>query len=686
MTNSIDTFSYLSINKIADLTGVSIRTLQKRCKDKKYTCRITESVGRNGKKYEILLGSLEQNLQEKIFLNIQTNYLPNLLQEGGKFSLPCLTNVQSPSFSLENKISTSNLNFNGAVMPSSINSSFPSKKVIPQKAKDIALSKFNIVESWLDFRADKKDKKEADKLFLLAYNSLPNFTKQRKILGEISLKSIYNWSKTLKDNNNDYYSLINNYKYTGFYELKTTLTDDEKQEFIKLYYTDAQFDLLTAYKLIKYYHNKQGLEIKSEATYRRFANFIKKLHYDFTILSREGEKALKDKVAPFIKRDTSMLEVGDILVADGNKLDFMIKNPFTGKQARAIMVVFMDWASRDFLGYEIMFSENTQCIASALRNAIIRLGKMPKSVYMDNGRAFKSRFFIGNDKFDETEFRGIYEHLGIKKAFAKPYNGKSKIIERSFGSFVKSCPPAVSSYIGSSITKKPAHLLRNEKFHKEIHKNDKVPTLEQAKQIIEAWLDFYRSQLHPVIKDKTIGELFEQGKGSGVDIELLNELMMDEVIRKIDRTTVKLFDLEYTCKELYGISGKVKVKYSLSNLETVLIYSLKGDFIGKAELIKTYNAMAKYFGNVIDIYSVKQAQKAQNAFIKNTMKKTKLLTGNGKVFENIPWAQITDNSPDIKLIEDKKTASKPKFDPLEGFYERNSHLLKKKEGENNYGN
>ena len=59
--------------------------------------------------------------------------------------------------------------------------------------------------------------------------------------------------------------------------------------------------------------------------------------------------------------------------------------------------------------------------------------------------------------------------------------------------------------------------------------------------------------------------------------------------------------------------------------------------------------------------------------------------GNGKPFEDVQWAQITNNTPDIKLIEDK-SIPKPKFDPLEGFYERNSHLLKKKEGENIYGN
>lgn len=40
-----------------------------------------------------------------------------------------------------------------------------------------------------------------------------------------------------------------------------------------------------------------------------------------------------------------------------------------------------------------MMTESTQCIASALRNSILNLGIIPKVVYQDNGRAFKSRFF-----------------------------------------------------------------------------------------------------------------------------------------------------------------------------------------------------------------------------------------------------------------------------------------------------
>lgn len=51
-----------------------------------------------------------------------------------------------------------------------------------------------------------------------------------------------------------------------------------------------------------------------------YAKWFKDNNYDKWILARDGEKALSDKVEPYIKRDASLLEVGDILVADGHIL------------------------------------------------------------------------------------------------------------------------------------------------------------------------------------------------------------------------------------------------------------------------------------------------------------------------------------------------------------------------------
>lgn len=79
-------------------------------------------------------------------------------------------------------------------------------------------------------------------------------------------------------------------------------------------------------------------------------------------------------------------------------------------------------------------SENTQCIASALRNAILNLGRIPKVVYQDNGRAFRAKYFQ-NCNFDEAGFNGVYANLGIKSVFAKVRNAKAKPIERFFLEF-----------------------------------------------------------------------------------------------------------------------------------------------------------------------------------------------------------------------------------------------------------
>lgn len=659
---------YLDIKTVSSICKISYSALIKRCQRHKYQTRLVQSKGgKSGLKYEILFSSLEPELQYKIINNSK-----NLCIQGGTADKYCLHNKNTPvsleNFQIDTFIQRGTLGENNSLsIPVFLNNNDNFLKTIPQEAKNLALAKVDIISNWREFIKDKKDKNKANEEFICAYNSGLLFESLFKIVGKISKRSLYRWQKTLKDNNSNYFSLINGYQYSSEKTLNTSLTDFEKQEFIKLYFNDAQFNLSSAYNIMKYKFSQIGLNIKSITTFRRFVEYIKKNHNDFNVLARYGEKALKDNVAPYIKRDTSDFKVGDVLVADGNKLDFMIINPFTGKPARAVLVVFQDWASKDIAGFEIMLSENTQCISSALRNSIIRLGKIPKYVYMDNGRAFRGKYFTKVESFKQCGFQGIYQNLGIKTIFAKPYNGRAKIVERFFGDFVKTCPPAVSSYIGSSISKQPAHNKRNEKFHKELHKEDKIPTIKQAKIIIEEWLKFYRSSKHPHDKTKTVGEIFESGKGSGVDIELLDELMMSSVLRTARKNTIKLFNQEYTTAALYGKTGKFLVKYSLFDISKIKIYTQKGEYIGEASAIIPIKALAKEYGSACDYYTFKKQQKEQNMLIKNTIKKTKELLTTSKPFDDIPWSQAQD----VIEIEPKRIKKK-----LEITCYENAHLFK----------
>ena len=108
-----------------------------------------------------------------------------------------------------------------------------------------------------------------------------------------------------------------------------------------------------------------------DITFRRYAEWFRDNNFDKWTLARDGEKALKDKVSPFIVRNAALLKAGQVLVADGHSLNFQVINPFTGKPCRATLLGFLDWKSTALVGYEIMMSENTQCIASALRNSIL---------------------------------------------------------------------------------------------------------------------------------------------------------------------------------------------------------------------------------------------------------------------------------------------------------------------------
>ena len=60
--------------------------------------------------------------------------------------------------------------------------------------------------------------------------------------------------------------------------------------------------------------------------------------------------AFHDKVEQYIVRDISKIEVGDVLIADGHDLNFLVINPFTGKPARAVLVGFLDRKSEALVG------------------------------------------------------------------------------------------------------------------------------------------------------------------------------------------------------------------------------------------------------------------------------------------------------------------------------------------------
>lgn len=490
----------------------------------------------------------------------------------------------------------------------------------PEKSKKVAIARLDLLSQWKEFRKRSTNKLQADYDFVKLHNTSNSHLFE--ILGKISRGSLHRWYAML-NGTEDYTKLLPQYKYSKIDEYRTVLTDEEIRIFMSLLLHPNRISIGKATALTKFKLKEQGQSfIPADITFRRYAKWFKDNNYDKWILARDGEKALSDKVKPYIKRDASLLEVGDILVADGHKLAFQVINPFTGKPTRATLVGFLDWKSTALVGYEIMLEENTQCIASALRNAIINLDMIPKIVYQDNGRAFRAKYFTDDKGFSELGFQGLYSKLGIETVFARPYNARAKVIERFFKEFQEGFEKLLPSYVGSSIDNKPAYLMRNEKLHKQLH-NDFIPTLDETIKMIDMWLNFKNSQPCPNAPDKTIAEVLESRKRQNIDINQLDDLMFATEVKTIQRNGIRFLNCDYFDERLYGFKSKVLIKYNLFDLTSIKVYTTKGEYLCTAERVTETHPMAKILGDVKDFEDYKQKIVKQRKMYKKTINAVK---------------------------------------------------------------
>ena len=531
-------------------------------------------------------------------------------------------------------------------------------KYTPEKAKQNALAKLDLLRKWQEFRRKAVNKLQADYDFVKLHNTSNSYL--FTVLGKISRGSLHRW-KSMVDGTEDYTRLIPNYKYVSVNEYRTCLTDEEIKIFMGLLLHPNRLYIGKAIALTKYKLKEQGQSfIPADITFRRYAKWFKDNNYDKWVLARDGEKALSDKVEPYIKRDASLLDVGDILVADGHKLAFQVINPFTGKPCRATLVGLLDWKSTALVGYEIMLEENTQCIASALRNAIINLDMIPKIVYQDNGRAFRAKYFTDDKGFGELGFYGLYAKLGIETVFARPYNARSKVIERFFKEFQEGFEKLMPSYVGSSIINKPAYLKRNEKFHSNLH-NDYIPTIEETIKMIDMWLKFKNSQPCTNAPNMTIAEVLENRNKQNIDKSLLDDLMLATEVKTIQRNGIRFLNCDYFDERLYGLKGKVLVKYNLFDLTSVKVFTPKGEYLCTAERVTETHPMAKLLGTVEDLEDYKQKIQKQQKLRRKTINSVKQYLSNEEV-------KVIEQ----KMDESKEVEFKPHSNSLQTLFKNNS--------------
>lgn len=183
------------------------------------------------------------------------------------------------------------------------------------------------------------------------------------------------------------------------------------------------------------------------------------------ILARQGEDALM-RSYPAQERDRSMMCALQGVNSDGHKWDIRVRFP-DGSEGRPCILGWQDLYSGKLLGWRLGDNECSDMVRLSFADMVRTYG-VPGSVYLDNGRAYASKWMTGGTP-NRYRFRVREEDpVGVITAlvgadnvhWVTPYHGQAKPIERMWRDFcerIAKHPEFAGAYMGNKVTNKPAN-------------------------------------------------------------------------------------------------------------------------------------------------------------------------------------------------------------------------------------
>lgn len=314
-------------------------------------------------------------------------------------------------------------------------------------------------------------------------------------------------------------------------------------------------------------------QVSKDTIYRE----IDKIPEPEKCLAFEGEKAYNAKYMPCITRTYEDLLANEFWVGDGHTL--AIWTPDDGKIKRYTMSAWMDMRTRVMVGWCIARNSNSQVIAAALRSGFIRYG-LPGTCYMDNGKDYKSGYLNADTKEEFFRgYQGIFKALDIETSFAIPFNAKAKPIERFFETFSSNLSRYLVGFCGESIDERPHDISKKEILVKGV-------SILEVSKFIEGYMESYNNTPHSSLGGKTPMEVMKEVNTIRQDVpteEELDMMMLRAEVKTISSSGIKKFGVYYWSDELIPHFGKsCVVRYDPQKIGELYIY-IDGKLTCKAE-------------------------------------------------------------------------------------------------------
>jgi len=493
-----------------------------------------------------------------------------------------------------------------------------------------------------------------------------------KIKGKRSERCLRLWLENYTESNFDMYALLHKRK-NEIRGRKVTIA--EQNYLLNLLLTPKQVKIGSAISLLKRMDALMLVESPSSTkTLKRWIIDWRTNHPAEWAQATKGSKYVAEHIVKSIMRDANLLSVGNVWVADGHTLAFDIYNPVTGKTQRMTLILIIDWASRYPVGAALAVTEDSQHICAAFRNGFLNWGALPEYVYLDNGKAFRSKLF--NEKWEDhdlsVELGGIFPRLGIGVSFAQKYNARSKIIERFFLTMQEQFERFISTFRGSSVADKPATLMRNEVWAKKLYEGT-APTVEETMQMITFYIrHIYGETPHSGIGNRKPYEVFSQAalpEERIITADKLNFLMLSAERKRVRSEGIRLNHMLYWHDALVDHIGKpVVIRYDHADARWILIFTQQDQFICQAELRRAqhpfihlvkddpiaHKELSREYNQIKKLQRkteqktkqiVKQTQEAVDRLVKPIP--VQLLEPDGKLFNKTPMITAPIDNLDI---------------------------------------
>lgn len=412
---------------------------------------------------------------------------------------------------------------------------------------------------------------------------------------------------------------------------KSTIPEDVWQCFLSFYLDEAQHPIKACYEYTEMWMKQEApqfLPLPSYAAfYRKVQTAIPK---PVEVLGRQGEKAFRDRCAPYIKRTYEGMASNEWWIADNHTFDVQTQGE-NGGLHRLYLTAFFDARSGIFTGCYVTDAPSSQATLIALRKGILKYG-IPDNIYVDNGREFLT-FDVGGlghrtkksqkDKFSPPP---VFERLGIKMTNAIVRNAKAKIIERRFRDVKDRLSRLFPTYTGGNVVERP------ERLKKVIKDSDNIPTDFEFTQAVEDILTYYMNEKPysgAVNSDtgKSRMQVYKENlsvKRVAAEEDLNLMLMRSTRSQKVGRRGVHITiageKLDYFNDDLIlnHIGESVYCRYDPENISQVRIYDLNDNYIMTAptdnEAVLEYGASKDAVAQALA--KVKKLEKITNQTLK----------------------------------------------------------------------